>query len=131
MVRKLLLMISPYLAGFFFITTIGFIVLAAYRGEMIVTLQSQLITNKDQQIKVIVEGVDNAQAISEAYELGKGERQIEKEFVVKQVDKIIEKPFYISTVCLDSDGLSVLNGSISATDASQPESTVPTATGPS
>ena len=120
MVRKLLLMISPYLAGFFFITTIGFIVLAAYRGEMIVTLQSQLITNKDQQIKVIVEGVDNAQAISEAYELGKGE-----------VDKIIEKPFYISTVCLDSDGLSVLNGSISATDASQPESTVPTATGPS
>ena len=45
--RVALLRLSPYLAGFFFITTIGFFSLAVYRGEMASSLKEDVLYYAD------------------------------------------------------------------------------------
>lgn len=123
MVSGLLKIISPYLAGFLAITTIAFLILAVYRGEVISDLQRDLLVQKDQEIKVIIERNDLVTSEATKYEQGRTEREQIKEFTIKQVETIVKEPIYLNT-CFSSDGVSVLNGYIHATNASEYSGTV-------
>ena len=115
--------ISPYLAGFLAITTIAFLILSVYRGEIFSNLQREILINKDQEIKVIIERNDLVADIATNYEEGRVEREQIKEYTIKQVETIVKEPIYLST-CFDANGVSVLNGYIHATNASEHSATM-------
>ncbi|AGY48122.1 Rz-like spanin [Acinetobacter phage Presley] len=116
--------LSPYLAGFFLITSLAFSGLAIYRGEVISSLQSDLIAKKDQEIKVVIERNDIANDVSKKHEQGKTERETRNEITIKQVETIVKEPIYLNT-CFDDSGLSVLNGNITSTNAREHSGTLP------
>lgn len=116
--------LSPYLAGFFLITSLAFCGLSVYRGEVISSLQSDLIANKDQEIKVVIERHDLANQVATEYEKGRTEREVKNEVTVKQIETIVKEPIYLNT-CFDDSGVSVLNGYINSTNAREFSGTLP------
>lgn len=112
-----------YVAGFFFLTTIALAGFAIYRGEVISGLQSQLIENKSQQIKVIIDSTEMADKIGQQVQNGINSIQVSKEKTTHEVERIIKEPIYLNT-CFDSSGLSVLNQAISTPVANEPSESV-------
>lgn len=110
--------LSPYLAGFFLITSLAFFGLSVYRGEVISNLQSDLITKKDQEIKVVIERNDIANDVSTKFEQGKTERETRNEITVKKIETVVKEPIYLNT-CFDDNGVSVINEYVTATNASK------------
>jgi hypothetical protein len=64
-------------------------------------------------------------------EAARGKTAIKYKTIVKEVEKIVERPVY-STVCFDADGLRLANAALagSATAAGQPPDRVPQPAGP-
>ena len=58
-----------------------------------------------------VEKAKSDQVISEKYQTGKAVREEKERVRYVQVQKIVEKPVY-RNVCVDSDGVSVINSAI-------------------
>lgn len=58
-----------------------------------------------------IEKAKSDQVISEKYQSEKAEREEKERVRYVQVQKIVEKPVY-RNVCVDSDGLSVINAAI-------------------
>ncbi|WP_295710337.1 hypothetical protein [uncultured Neisseria sp.] len=58
-----------------------------------------------------IEKAKSDQVISEKYQTGKAVREENERVRYVQVQKIVEKPVY-RNVCVDSDGLSVINAAI-------------------
>lgn len=114
MVARIYLLLAPYLAGFLFITTIAFVILSVYRGEVISNLQRELLVQKDQEIKVIIERNDMVNDVANKFEEGRANREQVKELTIKQVETIVKEPIYLNT-CFDANGVSILNGYITAT----------------
>lgn len=103
--------LAPYLCGFFMLTTAVLFALGVIRGEQILDLQNKLLTDKDKTIKVIVEQQEVAIKVSQAYEDRKTDKQQEKIYVDREVEKIIVMPSY-SNLCFDNAGLQFFNGEI-------------------
>lgn len=124
MLMKLYLKFAPLLTIFFLFTTIVFFVICVWRGEIILGLQAELIKDNKQEFKVVLEQHESANKISNDYEVRKTEREKEKEYVVRTVEKIITVPVY-SNICFDDVGLHQINSQISAVNGSgQSEPTV-------
>ena len=62
-----------------------------------------------------IEKAKSDQIISEKYQTGKAVREEKERVRYVQVPKIIEKPVY-RNICVDSDGLSVINAAIADGD---------------
>ena len=58
-----------------------------------------------------IEKAKSDQVISENYQTGKAVREEKERVRYVQVQKIVEKPVY-RNICVDSDGLSVINAAI-------------------
>lgn len=58
-----------------------------------------------------IEKAKSDQVISEKYQSEKAVREEKERMIYVQVQKIVEKPVY-RNVCVDSDGLSVINAAI-------------------
>ena len=58
-----------------------------------------------------IEKAKSDQVISEKYQTGKAEREEKERVRYVQVQKIVEKPVF-RNVCVDSDGVSVINAAI-------------------
>lgn len=117
--------LSPLLALFFFILSIGFGGLAVYRGEVMSSLRDQLIKDKDKEIKVTVETVDNSNAVATAYELGKSERQVDVKVVKEKANEIIKENTVFLNTCISDDGLYSYNQYLSTAYASKLGSGLP------
>lgn len=59
---------------------------------------------------------------AEQLEVAKSERRIVFETIEKRVDRIIEKPFYRDTTCLDDGGLRIVSDA--ARGSAEPDATV-------
>ena len=80
--------LAPYLAPFFLLTTIVFFAMCVWRGEVILGLQAEAIKDKDREIKVVIEQHDSEHKISLEYEQQKTNKQQEKIYVDRTVEKI-------------------------------------------
>lgn len=109
---------SPLLAAFFLLTSIVFFAMCLWRGEIILGLQADALKSKDQEIKVVIEQHESANKISQDYEERKADKEQEKVYVDREVEKIVYLPSY-SNVCFDSLGLSQLNGRIASLNSSR------------
>lgn len=118
MIARIYVLLAPYLAGFLLITTLAFVVLSVYRGEVISDLQRDLLVQKDQEIKVVIERNDMVNEVANQYEEGRIDRENTKEITLKQVETIVKEPIYLNT-CFDPNGVSVLNGYITATPSTK------------
>lgn len=117
--------LAPYLAPFFLLTTIVFFSMCVWRGEIILGLQAELIKDKNQEVKVIIEQVKAANEIGQQYEQRKAEREELKVEVTHEIEKIVSVPLY-SNLCFDYDGLHLLNSQISTINSTaQPDATLP------
>lgn len=117
--------LAPYLAPFFLLTTIVFFSMCVWRGEIILGLQAELIKDKNQEVKVIIEQVKAANEIGQQYEQHKAEREELKVEVTHEIEKIVSVPLY-SNLCFDYDGLHLLNSQISTINSTaQPDATLP------
>mgnify|MGYP003396960531 CR=1 FL=1 len=117
--------LSPLLALFFFILSLGFGGLSVYRGEVISNLRGELLKDKDKELKVIVETVDNSNAVATAYELGKSERQVDIKVVKEKANEIIKENTVFLNTCISDDGLYEYNQYLSTAYASQPSGELP------
>lgn len=88
-----------------------------WRGEIILGLQADALKNKDQDIKVIIEQHEGATKVSQEYEVRKADREQEKIYVDRVIEKIVSVPSY-STECFDHSGLLSLNNYISSINSS-------------
>lgn len=70
-------------------------------------------------------------AIAAEYEKAKSDSHVQTQVVTKRVTQIVNRPIY-RNVCLDTDGLSVVNAAINRTtpSAAGPDTTVPSAPAP-
>ena len=59
----------------------------------------------------VIEKAKSDQVISEKYQTGKAVREEKERVRYVQVQKIVEKPVF-RNICVDSDGLSVINAAI-------------------
>ena len=110
--------LAPYLAPFFLLTTIVFFAMCVWRGEVILGLQAEAIKDKDKEIKVVIEQHDSENKISLEYEQQKTNKQQEKIYVDRTVEKIITVPSY-SNLCFDTDGMQSLNSYITQINSSR------------
>lgn len=121
--------VAPYLCLFLALTTLGFALGNVWQGKVIVDLQSQLLKDRDQQIKVVIEQQHTANQVSQEYEQRKADREQTKVVVTHEIEKIVSVPMY-SNLCFDTDGLHLLNDSIRAINgSSQPKTTMSEDTG--
>lgn len=124
MLLKLYLKFSPLLAAFFIFTSTVFFVMCVWRGEIILGLQAELIKDNNKEFKIVLEQHEAANKISNDFAVRETEREKEKEYVIKTVEKIITVPVY-SNICFDDVGLHQLNSQIAAINgAGKPESAV-------
>ena len=78
---------SPILAAFFLMTSVVFFAMCLWRGEIILGLQSDALKNKDQEIKVVIEQHEGANKVSQEYEVRKADKEQEKVYVDREVEK--------------------------------------------
>ena len=129
MLMSIYVRMSPILAAFFLMTSVVFFAMCLWRGEIILGLQYDALKNKDQEIKVVIEQHEGANKVSQEYEVRKADKEQEKVYVDREVEKIVYMPSY-SNVCLDDIGLSQLNGRISSVNGSRKlEDAMPSTTG--
>ena len=113
--------LAPYLAPFFLFIIVVLAAVCVWRGEVILGLQAELIKDKKQEVKVVIEQQENANKISLAYEQDKVGRQQEKVYVDREVEKIVTVPSY-SNLCFDVSGMRVLNNYITSLNSSRESS---------
>ena len=65
------------------------------------------------QLKALAEKQNVINQVSADYEQVKSEQRIKVETVTREVQKIIDRPFY-NNVCLDDDGVSAINSLITS-----------------
>ena len=66
---------------------------------------------KDDQQKALIKKQNEVNKVSADYEQLKSEQRVKVETVTREVQKIIERPVY-SNVCIDADGLRIINSLI-------------------
>ena len=110
---KLHAMIAPWLMPFFLLTSLVFGAISVYRGEIILGLQAQLIKNKTQEVKVIIEQQQASSVISKEYEERKAQREQSRIVNNVQVEKVISESDN-SSVCFDDAWLFQLNNQIAS-----------------
>lgn len=129
MVRIIYLRVAPFLAPFFLLTTLVFFGMCVWRGEIILGLQAQLIKDQKQVVELVVTQNEAANKVSLDYEVRKSDKQQEKVYVDREVEKVVLMPSY-SNECFDNAGLQQINSYIaSINSASKPESGMSTSTG--
>ena len=109
--------VAPYLAVFFLLTTIVFMSITVCRGEVILGLQSEVLSNKNQKVKVIIEQHEAANKVSKDYEDRKVDREKEKIYVTRQVEKIVSVTSYANE-CFDPIWLQYFNSQVSSINSS-------------
>ena len=110
---KLYAKIALWLMPFFLLTSVVFSAIAVYRGEIILGLQAQLIKNKTQEVKVIIEQQQASNVISKEYEERKALREQNRVMNNVQIEKVISESGN-SSVCFDDAWLFQLNNQIAA-----------------
>lgn len=85
---------------------------AIYRGEVNNQLQEKLIDNQGKQIKVVIQASELVDAKGKEVQTVINNNEIQKEVTIREVDRIVKEPIYLST-CFDDDGLSELTKAIS------------------
>lgn len=73
--------------------------------------QQKIQKLKDDQQKELVKAQDKANQASADYEKLKSEQRVKYEVVIKEVQKIIDRPVY-HNICIDDDGVSAINSLI-------------------
>ncbi|EPF71946.1 hypothetical protein [Acinetobacter rudis] len=83
-------------------------------GELIkaeTQCQQKIQKLKDDQQKEMVKAQDKANQASADYEKLKSEQRVKNEVVIKEVQKIIDRPVY-RNICIDAHGVSAINSLI-------------------
>jgi len=126
---KLYAKIALWLMPFFLLTSLVFGAIAIYQGEIILGLQAQLIKDKTQKVKVIIEQQQANNVISKEYEERKAQREENRIVNNVQVEKVISEPGN-SSVCFDDAWLFQLNNQIAAfNNPTESVSALPESTG--
>lgn len=129
MIRVIYLRVAPFLAPFFLLTTLVFFGMCVWRGEIILGLQAQMIKDQKQVVELVVTHTEAANKVSQDYEVRKTEKQQEKVYVDREVEKIVLMPSY-SNECFDDAGLQQINSYIaSINSASKSEDRVSASAG--
>lgn len=67
-----------------------------------------------------------AQSASEGFENDRTKTEIKYRAITREVEKIIDRPVYRATLCMDNDGLRILNAAVRAAgDTGEPQDAVP------
>ena len=110
---KLYAKIALWLMPFFLLTSLVFGAIAVYRGEIILGLQAQLIKNKTQEVKVIIEQQQASNVIGKEYEERKAQREQNRIVNNVQIEKVISESDN-SSVCFDDAWLFQLNSQVAS-----------------
>lgn len=119
--KQIYLKITPILTPFFLLTTVVFMVMCVWRGEIILGLQAELSKDKDQTIKVVLEQQQGANKISTEFEQRKADREQEKIYVNREIEKIVTVPLY-SNECFDDAGVQQINSYATSLNSSSESS---------
>ena len=103
----------PYVAGFFFLTSVGLGVVTIYRGEVISNLQTKMIEDQGKQLKVVIDSTELAKAVGDQVQINLDTIQVDREKTTHEVKEIIKEPIYLNN-CFDAAGLSKLHETILA-----------------
>ena len=117
---KAVAVVLPYIAGLFFLTTLGLGGLSVYRGEVISNLQSKLIEDQSKELKVVIDSTELAKSVGDKVQINLDSIQVQKEKTTHEVKEIIKEPIYLN-VCFNDAGLSKLHETILAPFTVQPE----------
>lgn len=129
MLLRLYMKVSPLLAAFFLLTSVVFFVMCLWRGEIILGLQTEALKYKDQSINLVIEQHEGANKISHEFEIRQADREQEKVYVDREIEKIVYLPSY-SNECFDAAGLQQINNRIKSLNGTgEPTSTVSKDTG--
>lgn len=129
MIKVIYLKLAPFLLPLFFLTNLVFFAICVWRGEVILGLQAQAIKDQKQVVELVVTQSEVANKVSLEYELLKSDKQQEKVYVDREVEKIVLVPSY-SNECFDNAGLQQINSYIaSINSASKSESGMSTSAG--
>lgn len=115
-----------YLAPLFLVTTIGFMASSVYRGEVILGLQAEIIKDRSQEVKVVIEKVEAVNKVGEGYASTQTNIVTDQKETIREVSKIIKVPVF-TNICISDDGVLKYNETISkytpqANPTSEPES---------
>lgn len=114
-------LIAPILAPVFLGIAVLFAIMVWARDATIKDLQTKLITNQDQEIRVVLEQQAATNEVSAGYEQKRTDREVTKEYTIREVEKIISVPSY-SSECFDPSGLHAYNEAIAALNSSRESS---------
>ena len=78
LVSKAVAVVLPYIAGLFFLTTLGLGGLSVYRGEVISNLQSKLIENQTKELKVVIDSTELAKSVGDKVQINLDSIQVQK-----------------------------------------------------
>lgn len=111
--------VAVFLAPLFLITTIAFIIMSVYRGEVILGLQAELLKQKNQDVKVVIEQIKEVNAVGEEAAAEQRVQEIIKHERTIEIEKIVKVPVY-SNECISDAGLQFYNKTYVPSDASTP-----------
>lgn len=91
--------------------------IAIYQYIKIQSLQNKELKTEVKQYEAQADQVKKSNEVSAEYEQVKAEQQVKTEYIIKEVEKIIHRPVY-RNMCLDDDGVRLLNSQILEADSS-------------
>lgn len=91
--------------------------IAIYQYIKIKSLQNNELKTEVKQYEAQADHVKKSNEVSAEYEQVKAEQQVKTEYIIKEVEKIIHRPVY-RNMCLDDDGVRLLNSQILEADGS-------------
>ena len=113
--------IQPLLLVFFIILSAVLGVICLLLGTKNMLLQSQLLTDKENKIEVIID----TQEIANAMAKGFSEQQIQREIIYEKVkgdtETIVKQDTVFLNVCISDDGMQHYNNFVSSPLTSQPK----------
>lgn len=113
--------IQPLLLVFFIILSAVLGVICLLLGTKNMLLQSQLLTDKENKIEVIID----TQEIANAMAKGFSEQQIQREIIYEKVkgdtETIVKQDTVFLNVCISDDGMQHYNDFVSSPLTSQPK----------
>lgn len=113
--------IQPLLLVFFIILSVVLGVICLLLGTKNMLLQSQLLTDKENKIEVIID----TQEIANAMAKGFSEQQIQREIIYEKVkgdtETIVKQDTVFLNVCISDGGMQHYNDFVSSPLTSQPK----------
>lgn len=109
-----------------YLIILGIVAAASFGGGWVVKGWN-VDSAENKAMKEITQQIDTRAVNHEQF---KAKERVRYVTIEKEVEKIIDRPIYVTTQCFDDDGVRLLNDAITGATPSQSASAVPSASAP-